>query len=515
VDRHLLWADEFFSLAMATGHSLEHPASDAIAALGDFVEAPGVVPAASYSRYLAHESPPASLRRVVRAVFLSDTSPPVYYLLLHGWTRAFGTADRVLALFSLLWAAATLPVLYLLAFRLGGDRAAVSACLLFTLAPVSLYYSVEGRMYSLVWLLAALGAWLTLRLHEGGARPGALLAWSCTGAAGLLTHYFFAFVWTAFVLWLLLWPGRSRRDLLAAGVLLTAVLILPWYLHLAESLARWRITGHWLEGPLTPRQILQAPFQLGWSLLSGRGHWGGIKWVDRIGALVLLIAGLATLARAPGRLLDRSARLLWLWVAAACVGPVVFDLLRGTFASLIPRYALAGMPGAMLLAGVILARLPVGLNVVLLTLLVAAWTPGLARVFRDDAHSWRAYRAAASDLAKWTRPSDLVIVHSIPSGVIGMARYLPDATPMAAWVGQLGRRRMPDDILALTRGRARVALVTIHEVGEPAPEGEWLAAHAGSVAERAYPTARVRYFSDIRPPGADAETVGVEAAERR
>src|SRR5713101_4488990 len=33
-----LWADEVFSLAMATGHSLEHPAAAADPALGDFVE---------------------------------------------------------------------------------------------------------------------------------------------------------------------------------------------------------------------------------------------------------------------------------------------------------------------------------------------------------------------------------------------------------------------------------------------------------------------------------------------
>ena len=33
-----LWADELFSLAMATGHSLEHPAAEADPARGDFVE---------------------------------------------------------------------------------------------------------------------------------------------------------------------------------------------------------------------------------------------------------------------------------------------------------------------------------------------------------------------------------------------------------------------------------------------------------------------------------------------
>src|SRR4051812_15152660 len=55
--RQDLWADELFSLAVATGHSLEHPAAAAVPALGDFAEPSGGVPAASFQRYLEHESP--------------------------------------------------------------------------------------------------------------------------------------------------------------------------------------------------------------------------------------------------------------------------------------------------------------------------------------------------------------------------------------------------------------------------------------------------------------------------
>ena len=97
-----LWADELFSLAMATGHSLEHPAAEADPARGDFVEQREAQPPAAYARYLEHESPPAGARRVIRAVQLSDTSPPLYYLLLNLWTRVAGTSDLALRLFSVL-----------------------------------------------------------------------------------------------------------------------------------------------------------------------------------------------------------------------------------------------------------------------------------------------------------------------------------------------------------------------------------------------------------------------------
>jgi len=122
-----LWADEFFSLAIATGHSLEHPAADANPMLDDFVQAREAMPAGAWGRYLAQEKPPAGIRRISRAVFMSDTSPPLYYVLLGYWTRGLGTSDAALRLFSLVWALASVPLLWLLARRLGGTRAAVLA----------------------------------------------------------------------------------------------------------------------------------------------------------------------------------------------------------------------------------------------------------------------------------------------------------------------------------------------------------------------------------------------------
>ena len=93
IGRSSLWADELFSLAIATGHSLEHPAAIANPKLGDFVQTDGAVGQEEFRRYLRHDNPPAGPARVLRAVLLSDTSPPLYYLLLYGWTLLLGTSD--------------------------------------------------------------------------------------------------------------------------------------------------------------------------------------------------------------------------------------------------------------------------------------------------------------------------------------------------------------------------------------------------------------------------------------
>ena len=44
-------------------------------------------------------------------------------------------------------------------------------------------------------------------------------------------------------------------------------------------------------------------------------------------------------------------------------------------------------------------------------------------------------------------------------------------------------RHVPESILALAAGRARILFVKVHEVGEPAPEESWLREHANVVKE--------------------------------
>ncbi len=355
-----LWADELFSLAMATGHSLEHPAADADPAQGDFVEQREAQPPAAYARYLEHENPPAGARRVIRAVQLSDTSPPLYYLLLNLWTRRAGTSDLALRLFSVLWALAAFPLIWLLAERVGGPPAAFSSALLYTLAPPSLYYSVEGRMYAMLWFLAVAFIWLTLRLHDRGARTSNAARMDCD-CRGRLSH--------PLLLCLRVGGGcalarpapgadravlpsrwRARHDC-AVSALVCASPRQPWPMASHRLLAKRATVGcssaqrsdpSGLEPGCGPRNLGRLP-------------------LDRTASSPHLfvrpgLGGLAARRSAP--LLAAPASCSGSGLFAACVGPLAFDLLRGTFASLMARYALAGLPAAMLLLGFALSRLP-------------------------------------------------------------------------------------------------------------------------------------------------------------
>ena len=235
--RSSLSPDEIFSLAIGTGHSLEQPAAVANPRQGDFVEPDHPVPAEDFQRYLKHDNPPASPVRVVRAVFLSDTNPPVYYLCLYIWTLLFGTSDVALRLLSIACSLACLPLLVGISSRTGGKEAVFASCVLFAFSPLAIYYSTEGRMYSLLWLFVLTTTWASLLAQErlGGIAIYAL--WVLASVAGFLIHYFFLFPWAGIVVYLLIKPEKFARVRLAACVLLTATLILPWYLRIPESLA--------------------------------------------------------------------------------------------------------------------------------------------------------------------------------------------------------------------------------------------------------------------------------------
>lgn len=100
-----------------------------------------------------------------------------------------------------------------------------------------------------------------------------------------------------------------------------------------------------------------------------------------------------------------------------------------------------------------------------------------------------------------SHPSDLILVHSIPSGVLGVARYASGPAGMASWIGQLGNRRVPGSIQQLAAGRKRILFVKLHEVGEPAPEEDWLRANATSFGEPRFESAEA---VDFRPRGSEA-----------
>ena len=461
--------------------------------------------AEEFKRYLAHDDPPASPARVVRAALLSDTNPPLYYLLLYGWTLVSGTSDVALRLFSTVWSLACLPLLAGIARRTGGSRAVLPGCVLFALSPLAVYYSAEGRMYSLLWFCVLATAWVSLVWRQRGGSIALGAAWVVASAAGFLTHYFFLFPWTAMVIFLVARPGTLARKHLIASIFVVGLAIAPWYVKVPESLDRWRITRDWLK--LEPERFdrLEVTRDQVFQFFSGGGGSPEV-WVNRgraeAAALALFgVVGAAMAVRLRLRMFGSRRLLLWLWFLAAVTGPSLIDLLQGTHAMFYSRYVLAGLPAAYLLAAVGFGCLGRRIRVIVLLLILFVWVWQIVSIYRKDSRSWQPLREVAKAVSSNGSPSDLILVHSIPSGVLGVARYANDSAALASWVGQLGMRQMPQSLHALAAGRTRILFVKVHDVEEPAPEEDWLRANALVFHETRLAAATV---VDFRPR--DSET---------
>ncbi|MFP5317873.1 MAG: glycosyltransferase family 39 protein [Acidimicrobiia bacterium] len=162
-----------------------------------------------------------------------DGAPPLYYALLHFWMRIFGDSTLAVRALPGLISVTSLPLMWLAARRLGGERLAWAATLLLAAGPFAARYATENRMYSLVTVLVLAGFLALHSLLNGGGRRPALGLAAATGAL-LLTHYWSFYLLAAVVTFLILTmrrgaePARSGalRGLVAiAG---GGLLFLPW-----------------------------------------------------------------------------------------------------------------------------------------------------------------------------------------------------------------------------------------------------------------------------------------------
>jgi mannosyltransferase len=146
----------------------------------------------------------ASLGATLHNVVHTENSPPLWYVLEWGVSRALGTGVVSLRLLSALAGIATVPVAWAIGCELQGPpthRAANVAAALVACSPLLVWYSQEARAYGLFVLLASLVLLCFVRALQ---RPSTrrLAAFGLTASLALLTHYFAVFLLIPMMLWL-------------------------------------------------------------------------------------------------------------------------------------------------------------------------------------------------------------------------------------------------------------------------------------------------------------------------
>lgn len=354
------------------------------------------------------------LREIVVVAGREDTHPPLYYLALSGWIRAFGTGEAGLR--SLGAVASTLAVggTWWLGRRLGGPMVGATAAFLAAVAPLQVLAAQEARMYPLLGLLT-LCSWAMLLLAVDGRR-GAWVGYVLASALALYTHYF-AFLTLAGQGLFVLAAARRLWRPWAASLLASAVLYLPWLPYLAQTYVSGR-GSPFFRPPVGAETItsLLGLWAFGGHAFGFDGYFGGAT--ASVAAQAAIVVPFVALAAAGAVWLRSRPPALWL-VAGYLAVPVALAFavsLRQNifyaryFSYVYPAVAVLLAAGMVRIAEVVVpaARRAVVLGLALVSLGFSA--PVLHDIYTDPRLSHFDWRGAAGLVAREAGSGDLILL---------------------------------------------------------------------------------------------------------
>lgn len=316
-----------------------------------------------------------------------------YFLLMRGWLR-LGDSEAWIRLPSALFAIASVPLIYILARRLAGDKAALAAAALLAFSPTDVYYSQEARGYTLTILLVLLSAWFFVRAVEENRERDWLL-WTVFSALAVYSHFFAALVLVAQACSLFALKDAPWRRMIVHAALIVGLAApgLPFLFRGPPahdpSLTPWPRA--------TPKQLLHLALFLG-----GSGEklvLSAILWIAAVRAIW-------------SERLERDTDAFWrgtLLISWAIVPVALLALISLAEPLFVQRYLIFCLPATVMLAGrgmVALPRRRVGLG-----LLIALCVFSLVNIFmgyRKPREDWRGATAAVLASAA---PGDAVVIY--------------------------------------------------------------------------------------------------------
>lgn len=348
-----------------------------------------------------------------------DVNPPLYFLLLHGWTSVFGLSAGALRSLSLLISLLVpLAAAGLRTPGLSGPERLTWAAVLGVWGQAILY-AQEARGYALLSLVVVVQLVAYVQLLRRPERGRAWL-WTLASCLALLTHYH-AVVLTGVqgLLLLAVLRGRALRLWPALAGFLPA---LAWMaVHLPRVLVFTRPEVAWYA-PLDAWLIEQALDVAadGWPVLAAT-----------VAAVVAGVTVERALRRRPTRFSPGEGA-LWTAVAASVLGGMAVLALGAVKPSFTPRYMVAFGPGVLLglvmacrnlsADGAKLGRMAV-LAIVTVSALHLAWTqsPAGRRAFEfQTASEWLMEGGVRRMTVLWDNPTDLALAPEESQALFGV-----------------------------------------------------------------------------------------------
>jgi hypothetical protein len=404
--------------------------------------------------------------------------PPLYFLLLRGWTRLAGGTEFAIRYLSLMGMLIGVAFIGRAAGAALDSSLALFALILAAVAPFMVYYAQEARMYGVAMAFNAGALWAAIAAVRRANLPtqkGFCPVWIAFALLALGTvyaHYlsFLHLLGIAFGLFIA-WARQWRKLALAACTAIAMGLVyLPWALMQMN-----RTRGQF---PFRPEvwtlaelgRVLQDTLQA-FSI----GQTPAAKWEWGVVGLMVCVAALGAIEAIRSRKPER-------WLASVIVITVlgVGWLFNAYLFAFEPRYLMMGMPAYLLLIALglrgISQRWPSATGIVLAVILVAA---GFSNHTYYTQYRKGNYGLLMRTVQANAQPGDVLLLNN-PLQRASFAYYQPANISYHYLMRDviLDPDRLDAALSELTRERKRVWLVMFGDPNEYDPEfrvEHWLA----------------------------------------
>jgi uncharacterized membrane protein len=178
---------------------------------------------------------------------LTDTHPPIYYLVLRWASLAFGQSETATRAPSVLFRVLTVCAAGILPNGSLSRSSRVTLPLVLAVSPGAVWYAREARSYALLLLLSTLITVAYIRLlrclpHEDDDARWPLTVLTVATLLASFTHYFgFLLAMAGFCTCFLLVDNRHRANIVFAGCGVAALFV-PWVVYHSRSIASEQAT---------------------------------------------------------------------------------------------------------------------------------------------------------------------------------------------------------------------------------------------------------------------------------
>jgi Dolichyl-phosphate-mannose-protein mannosyltransferase len=355
------------------------------------------------------------LSGVWEQVYHTSITPPLHYALAWFAVRLGGDSTILLRVPSLVLGTALVPLIFLLARRIGGARTGLLAAALIALSPFAIWYSDEGRAYATMMFLVALSTLALLRAVERGQRRW-WVVYALAACAALWSHYTAVFVILAQAGWAL-WTHREHRRALVLAQAAVVVGYLPWlpgFFEQRQNKVGIEIIGSFAT--LSFGRVFEIPAVtlIGHPFLSLGSSPGARGLVLVVVLAALCIAATLYRPHALRRLVpspESEAGLVLILALATPIGLLIYDVASSSL--YLPRNLSASLPALAVALALLLDRLTMivspQVGAIAMIAFMAVVGFGAIESVLDDDQRRPAYREAAHYLDDVVAPTDPVV----------------------------------------------------------------------------------------------------------